>query len=157
MKVLKHAVVLYLHRLRGSTRHIEKSKSLLTWKWASSSSLQLCIDFKCMKEGCKKEIITDSICSTFSVTKDITNKINMTWTTNNYGWINIFSLLNVLQDISALEMNLALSEYAQSSMSYLQQHQPPGKTYFLDLFPLICLTSLPSAVKEENLACRPGK
>lgn len=150
-------MLLYLHCFRGSTRHKIKDKSLLTWNWASSSSVQLCIDFKRMKEGCKKEIITDSISSTVSVTKDIKNKINMTWTTNSYGWINIFCLLNVLQEISALEMNLALSEYARSSLSYLQQHQPPGKTYFLDLFPLICLTSLPSAVEEENLARRPGK
>lgn len=94
--------------------------------------------------------------SFFLKCRDIINKINTTWTANSYGWINIFCLLNVLQKISALEMNLALSEYAGGSLSCLQQHQLPGKTCFLDLFRLICLTSPPPAVKEGKLACRLG-
>lgn len=81
-----------------------------------------------MKEGCKKETIADSLCSI--VTKDITNKINMTWTTNSYGQISIFCLLNVLQEISALEINLALSEYAQSSLSYCSNTSHQAKHIF---------------------------
>lgn len=147
-------MMIYLHSLRCSTRYGINNKSLLTWNWAPSSSVQLCIGFK---YGCKKEMITDSICSTVSMTKNVTNKINMTWITNSYGWINIFCYLNVPRVICPLEMNLALAEYARSSMSSLQQHHPASKTHFCDLFPPICLTSLPSAVKEGNLYRRPGK
>ena len=138
-------MVIDLHSLRCSTRYVIKNKSLLTWNWASSSSVQLRIGFK---YGCKKEMVTDSISSTVSMTKTNTNKINTTWIMNSYEWINIFCYLNVPRVICVLEMNLALSEYARSSMSSLQQHHPAGKTPFLDLFPPICLTSLPSAVTE---------
>lgn len=54
--------------------------------------MQIYIDFN---YRFKKGKIAETVCSTVSLTKTITNIINMTWITNSNEWMNIFCYLDV--------------------------------------------------------------